>query len=147
MKILKYYYSISDKFASLEDIPTLLLRITLAYGLYNPAMMKLNNIDNVAEWFGSMGIPFPVLNAYLAGGTELAGVILLTVGLFTRLISVPLMVVMLVAIFTVHLNNGFEAGENGFEIPLYYLMMLLVLFVKGAGKLSIDSIIKKNILR
>lgn len=51
--------------------------------------------------------------------------VLLLLGLGTRLITIPLMIVMMVAIFSVHLTHGFEAGEYGFEIPLYYLLMLL----------------------
>jgi len=49
---------------------------------------------------------------------------------------------MLVAIKTVHLANGFEAGSNGYEIPLYYIIMLITLVVYGPGKISIDRIIK-----
>jgi len=91
-----------------------------------------------------MGIPFPTLNAYMAATTEISGVILLTLGLATRLISIPLMVTMIVAIVTVHLGNGFEAGNNGFEIPLYYLLMLFALLVNGAGKFSLDHLMAKK---
>jgi len=48
---------------------------------------------------------------------------------------------MLVAIKTVHWANGFEAGNNGFEIPLYYLLMLFVLFVYGGRRFSLDRAI------
>ncbi len=54
------------------------------------------------------------------------------------------MFVMLVAIFTVHIGNGFAAGDNGFEIPFYYLLMLFSLMAFGAGKYSIDHILKKK---
>ena len=47
---------------------------------------------------------------------------------------------MLVAIFTVHSGNGFEAGNNGYEIPLYYILMNLILIAFGAGKYSLDRI-------
>lgn len=79
----------------------------------------------------------------MAATTELLGAILLALGLFTRLISIPLIFIMLVAIYTVHLSNGFEAGDNGFEIPLYYILMLLTLVVYGAGKISADFFIKR----
>ncbi|NPD45494.1 MULTISPECIES: DoxX family protein [unclassified Lentimicrobium] len=49
----------------------------------------------------------------------------------------------MVAILTVHLGNGWEAGNSGFEIPFYYLVMLIVIFVYGPGKYSLDDIIKK----
>jgi putative oxidoreductase len=125
----------------LQSIALLSLRLILAYGFYEPAINKWQDIASVASWFGSMGIPFPTLNAYMAATTEIVGVVLLTLGLGVRFISVPLIIVMIVAIVTVHLGNGFSAGNNGFEIPLYYGLMLLVLVSHGAGKLSLDSLI------
>lgn len=116
-------------------------RIVVAYGFYEPAMQKWSDIGAVAGWFESMSIPFPSLNAYIVASTEFLGVVLLTLGLFTRLISVPLMVIMVVAIVTVHLGNGFSAGNNGFEIPLYYLLFLALFASHGAGKLSLDYLL------
>jgi len=144
MKVLAIYEKVTDHLLVLTDFPSLFFRLILAYGFYSPAMMKWGNISGIAEWFGSMGIPFPILNAYLAASTELAGVILLPLGLATRFISIPLMVTMVVAIVTVHLGNGFEAGNNGFEIPFYYLLMLFALVVNGGGKISLDYLISKN---
>ncbi|MDF1875141.1 DoxX family protein [Sulfurimonas sp. SAG-AH-194-I05] len=123
-----------------KSFSLLFARLAVAYGFYEPAMMKWNGIENVASWFGGMGIPFPLLNAYMAASVEAAGVVLLAVGLFTRLISFPLIIVMLVAIFMVHLPNGFAAGENGFEIPMYYMMFLLIFFTNGAGAFSLDRL-------
>lgn len=124
-----------------KSLALLFARLTIAYGFYEPAMMKWKDIGSVAEWFGSMGIPFPTLNAYMAASTEVLGVILLTLGLLTRAISIPLIVIMIVAIVTVHLPNGFSAGNNGFEIPLYYMLFLLTFLSHGAGKLSLDRFI------
>ena len=114
----------------------------LAYGFYTPAMMKLKDVDAIGGWFESMGYPLPYVNAYMATATEGLGVILLILGLGTRIIAVPLMVTMLVAIFTVHYANGFAAGDNGYEIPLYYLLMLFTLFVIGPGRISVDHLIR-----
>jgi putative oxidoreductase len=127
-----------------DNLVLLLIRLTLAYGFYKPAVMKWKDINAISGWFESMGYPLPTLNAYLAGITEMAGVVLLILGLGTRIISLPLIFVMLVAIFTVHISNGFEAGDNGFEIPLYYILMLFSLVVYGAGKYSIDYLISKK---
>ncbi len=128
----------------LDNLILLLLRLTLAYGFYVPAKMKWNDIHAIGSWFESMGYPFPYLNAYLAGITEVAGVIFLLLGLGTRIISLPLIVVMLVAIFTVHIGNGFEAGNNGFEIPFYYMLMLGSLVVFGGGKYSVEYLVCKR---
>jgi putative oxidoreductase len=128
---------VTDHFQSLS---LLIARLIIAYGFYEPAMNKWKDIDAVAGWFGSMGIPFPTINAYMAASTEILGVGLLVLGLFTRLISLPLIVIMVVAIFTVHIGNGFSAGDNGFEIPLYYMIFLLIFVAHGAGRYSLDHI-------
>lgn len=140
----KIYNELSGLFNNLQSLFLLLARLVLAYGFYEPAMMKWNNIGNVSQWFVSLGIPFPTLNAYLAATTELLGVVLIAIGFLTRVISLPLIVIMIVAIFTVHIGNGFSAGDNGFEIPLYYLLFLGLFLSHGAGKFSVDNIIFKK---
>ncbi len=145
MKITEKYIVLTDNLSKIKDIPLLLIRFVLAYGFYMPAKMKWSNIEGIIQWFEGMGMPFPALNAYLAASTEAAGVVLLILGLGTRLISIPLMIVMLVAIGTVHWSNGFEAGSNGFEIPLYYLIMLFTLFIIGPGRISVDEWIRSGL--
>ncbi len=145
MKIIEIYRNITAKLETIQDIPLLFFRLVLAYGFCMPATMKWGNISGIAEWFGSMGIPLPTLNAYLAASTEMAAVILLPLGLATRIISIPLMFTMVVAIVSVHWGNGFNAGDNGFEIPLYYMLMLFVLLSSGAGKFSLDHLLAKRI--
>jgi putative oxidoreductase len=140
--MLKEIYPITKNILSNgQSLSLLFARVTIAYGFYGPAMNKWSDISNVANWFGSIGIPFPTLSAYLAASTELLGVVLLTLGLFTRFISLPLIVVMVVAITTVHLAHGFSSGDNGFEIPLYYMLFLTIFASFGAGKFSIDHLI------
>ncbi len=142
--MIEKYKLVVAHLAKLKDVHLLVVRLILAYGFYNPAIMKWQNINSIAEWFGEMGIPLPTLNAYMAASTEMAGVVLLTLGLASRIISIPLIFVMIVAIVTVHLGNGFEAGNNGYEIPVYYILLLLVILIYGAGKLSVDNIIKNK---
>ncbi|MDX1809963.1 MAG: DoxX family protein [Sulfurospirillaceae bacterium] len=138
------YLNIERKMSNLQSLSLLLARVIVAYGFYTPAMKKFGNIDAVAAWFGTLGIPFPLVNAYLSASTEILGVVLLTLGLLTRFISIPLIVIMIVAITTVHLPNGFHAADNGFEIPLYYMIFLLIFLSFGAGKISIDNFLFKK---
>jgi len=144
MSISTKYYSLVGHLEKSAAVPLLLLRLVLAYGFYGPAKMKWKDINSVIDWFGSIGIPAPVFNAYLAAGTEMLGVVLLVLGLGTRLIAIPLVITMLVAIKTVHWTNGFEAADNGFEIPLYYTIMLLTLLVYGPCKWSVDYLIRRR---
>ncbi len=144
-KLITFNQNLGKKLSKLESLPLLLFRLVLAYGFYGPAMMKLKNIDGIISWFTDMGMPMPALNAYMATATESLGVLFLILGFSTRIISVPLIVVMLVAIKTVHLANGFESGNNGFEIPLYYIFMLFALFIYGPGKYSLDYLLTKKV--
>lgn len=164
MQCKVYYEKFTELVGNLRSLSLLLVRLIIAYTFYQPAMMKWADISSTAMWFESMGIPLPTLQAYMAATTELLGVILLGLGLFTRLISVPLLIIMFVAIATVHGEHGFamiQAGseivdawvngvetqgtlvmlQNGFEMPLYYIIFLLVLVAEGAGKFSLDRLI------
>ena len=145
MNIKTLYLNYASKVEVLKDIvPPLAFRLILAYGFYKPAMAKLDDVHAIGDWFAGMGLPAPYFQAYLATGTECLGVILLTLGLGVRIISIPLIITMLVAIKTVHWGNGFEAGQNGYEIPLYYILMLVSLICTGAGKVSVDYLIGRR---
>ena len=100
-----------------DFLPVLLLRLYLAPIFWMAGSNKLANFGGTVEWFGNaewgLGLPFPILMAGLATGIELAGAVMLLLGLGVRLISVPLMVTMLVAIFSVHAGNGWLAIAEG----------------------------------
>jgi len=69
--------------------------------------------EGTVAWFGSIGIPFPAVNAFFAGWTETLGAICLLLGLAVRWISIPLMCTMIVAAATVHWQNGWLAIAEG----------------------------------
>lgn len=95
------------------SLASLLLRLYLAPVFWMAGVNKLNSFADTVAWFGDsewgLGLPFPWLMAFLATATELAGAILLTLGLMTRLIAIPLIITMLVAIVSVHWDNGWQA--------------------------------------
>jgi putative oxidoreductase len=119
----------------------LLIRLAIAYGFSQPALLKMNNVEETIKWFGSLSIPFPEFTVYLVTGFESLGIVLMTLGLFTRYISIVLSCVMLGAIYFVHLPNGFSVANNGVEIPLYYFLFLMFLATHGAGKYSLDRLL------
>ncbi len=128
----------------LKDLSPLLFRLLLAYSFYEPAKLKLEDVSAVTAWFTDMGLPAPLLQAWLITIIECLGVILLTLGLGTRIIAIPLIIAMVVAIKTVHWENGFAAGDNGYEIPFYYIIMLFSLLFTGGGKISVDYLLTKK---
>lgn len=127
-----------------KNLIFLFLRLVLAYGFSMPALLKLNYLQETTVWFESLSIPFPTLVTYLVSGIESIGIVLLILGLFTRYVSLFLSCVMLGAIFFVHLPNGFSAANSGFEIPLYYLVFLMLIASYGAGKYSLDRVFFKD---
>ena len=141
---MKTYRKWAEKLSALKDLPLLFMRLALAYGYYGPASMKWKDIHSVGDWFVQLHIPMPYVSAYLVAITEAVGVVWLTLGLYVRYITIPLMISMVVAIITVHWANGFEASNNGFEIPLYYMLMLFVLLVFGAGRISVDYFLERK---
>lgn len=107
-------YQLHDRVTnSSSNLASLALRLYLAPIFWMAGMSKLNAFDSTVDWFGNaewgLGLPFPFLMAVLATAAELIGAILLTLGLFTRLISIPLIITMLIAILCVHWDNGWQA--------------------------------------
>lgn len=94
-------------------IASLAFRLYLAPIFWMAGTSKLNSFAGTVEWFGDtewgLGLPFPWLMAVLATAAELIGAILLALGLFTRFISLPLIVTMVIAIVFVHWDNGWQA--------------------------------------
>ena len=105
------YLSFADFLARLA------LRLYLAPVFWMAGSGKLNNMDSTIAWFGNpdwgLGLPFPALLAWLATLTEAVGAIMLLIGFGVRWVSLPLMVAMLVAAFTVHWQNGWLAIATG----------------------------------
>lgn len=112
-KVLMGAQNILDKFRVVDFLGPLAFRIYLIPVFWMAGTNKLMHIENTIAWFGNpdwgLGLPLPGLLAYLATFTEIIGAILLLIGLGVRWISIPLMIVMLVAIFSVHWANGWFA--------------------------------------
>ena len=107
-----------DRARRLDFLGPLALRLYLAPVFWMAGTSKIDfstllPYEGTTEWFGSIGIPFPALNAFLAGWTEVLGAILLLAGLATRWITIPLLCTMIVAMGTVHWQNGWLAIASG----------------------------------
>lgn len=102
-----------NRLSHFDGIATLALRLFLAPVFWMAGLNKFHSFDSTVEWFGNsdwgLGLPLPWLMAFLATATELMGAVLLTVGLFTRTIALPLIITMIVAITSVHWDNGWQA--------------------------------------
>ena len=107
---------------------------------------------NFARLLDQIGVPLPLVSAWLVTGVELLGGLALVLGLAVTLVTLPLIASMLVAMLTVQLPYGFSSvntigltpqgpvfGPPGYEINLLYIAALLAISVLGPGPLSIWS--------
>jgi putative oxidoreductase len=115
--------------------------VMVAHG-YNH-IFRGGKIKGTAGWFASLGMKPGILHAWLASLTELGAGIMLILGLLTPLAAAGVVGVMLVALITNHIKNGFfifRPGE-GYEYVLTLLMVGLAIGAIGAGEWSIDNAI------
>jgi len=109
MQFLVKLQEMLDATRKADFLGPLALRLYLVPVFWVAGTNKLNHFDNIVGWFGSMGLPLPTLMAGLATGAEVLGAVALLIGLGVRWMSVPLMVTMVVAMFTSHWKNGWQA--------------------------------------
>lgn len=125
------------------------LRLLLAWEFWEAGVEKFRG----ENWFAEIQAHFPLplnlvpvdISWQLATWTELLGAIALVLGLATRVFSLGLIVLTLVAWASVHAGLGYNVCQNGFKLPLMYLVMLLPLLLTGPGTLSVDTWLARRI--
>ena len=129
------------------DTATLALRLTVGITFLMHGSQKAfgafggGGIDGVTGFVTQLGFPMPMVMAHVLAYTEFLGGLGLILGAFTRFWAFLLSIVMVVAIFTVHLKNGFFADKGGFEFPFVILGSCLALFFTGCNKWGMDCTI------
>ncbi|UCJ15676.1 DoxX family protein [Pseudomonas sp. MM211] len=96
-------------------------------------------LAGVAQWMESIGLAPGYLMALMAGSAEFFGGLALIIGLLVRPAAAVLTFTLLVAIFSVHIGNGFFMSDNGYEFALALMAATLALLIEGAGRLSVDK--------
>jgi putative oxidoreductase len=116
-----------------------ILRVALGaiFAAHGAQKLFTYGLAGTAGAFGQAGIPFPELSAALVIATELLGGSALVLGLFTRLASLPLAVIMVVATLVVHLPAGFFLPQ-GAEFTLMMLAGTAALVLTGPGAFALD---------
>jgi putative oxidoreductase len=137
---------------SLLNVALLLVRLAIGAVFIGHGAQKLFGIwggPGMAGFAGMlkhMGLPQPMLFAYLAALAEFAGGLGLLTGTLARLAGAGIVVDMLVAIFQVHLKNGLLGagpGKPGFDFPLACLSGALTIVLLGAGRYSLDDLFRR----
>ncbi|QPK63667.1 DoxX family protein [Methylomonas sp. LL1] len=106
-----------DRARYLDFLAPLLLRLYLAPVFWMAGTKKFANFSDTADWFGNsewgLGLPMPYLLVFLVALLETLGALFLLFGFATRLMSLPLMVIMVFAALTTHWSNGWLAVATG----------------------------------
>lgn len=146
-------FSIAGK--NYQQPAPLFLRLAIGFGFMAHGWAKLSKGP---EAFGNLlaqiHIPFPHAMAWISTLTELVGGLAIFIGLFVSLTAIPLICVMLVAMFGIQIHYGFSSvktigltsggpifGPPGYEINLVYIAGLISLLILGGGRFSLDSIL------
>jgi putative oxidoreductase len=131
------------------------LRLVIGCGFVVHGWAKLTRgPEGFAKLLEQISVPLPEMTAWASTLLEILGGLAILAGAFVAIVSVPLIVMMLVAMFTVHLRYGFSAintigltasgpqfSPPGYEVNLLYIAGLLALILGGAGPLSIDRLL------
>ena len=131
------------------------LRLVVGVGFLLHGLAKLNRGPaTFAMLLEHIDAPCPLLTAWMVTCVEILGGLFLISGFFVALVSVPLIISMLVALFTIHIHYGFSSvntvgltpsgpvfGPPGFEINLLYIAGLIALALSSPTAASVDQIL------
>jgi putative oxidoreductase len=134
------------------------IRLVIGFGFMAHGWAKLSRGPaGFAKLLKQIGAPLPEATAWVSTLIEVLGGLAVLAGAFVAAVSIPLIVMMLVAMFTVHLRYGFSAintigltadgpqfGPPGYEVNLLYIAGLLALILGGAGLFSIDRLLARR---
>lgn len=150
--VARYYALTASVQSSWYAVP---LRMIVGFGFMQHGYAKLaRGADSFAGILHALHVPMPWMMSWLTILIELVGGVAVFIGALIPLVSIPMAAVLLVAIFTVHLPNGFSSiklqsvsesgahfGQPGYETDLLYFAGLAALVMGGPGPLSIDRLL------
>ena len=133
------------------------LRLIVGLGFMQHGYAKLaRGPEDFINILHAIGVPAAFLAGWATILVEIVGGFLILIGAFVPLATIPMVIVLLAAIFTVHLPNGFSSiklqsfdaagahfGQPGYETDLLYLAALIALCFGGAGPLSVDGLLNR----
>lgn len=130
---------------TMASVGLLLIRVFVGLGLAAHGYQKFfgeHGVAGFADFLAKLGVPSPQLAAYVSATTELAGGVLVALGLLTRPVAAIVAINMFVAAFTAH--RGAYFLPNGMEYALNLAIVFLGLALTGPGRFSIDRNILAN---
>lgn len=154
MKKIQALTSVVDStpagFARYAALP---VRLIVGYGFLQHGLAKWSRgPEAFAALLQAIGVPAPHMMAWVTIATEIVGGVAILLGAFVSWVSIPCVVLLAVAVFTVHLPYGFSSikilsfshgraqfGPPGYECDLLYIAGLATLVLSGASPWSVDG--------
>ncbi|WP_374962385.1 DoxX family protein [Spongiibacter tropicus] len=102
-------------------------------------------LEGTGQWMASIGLEPGYLMALMAGSAEFFGGLALAIGLLTRPAALLTAFTMLIAIFSVHIDNGLFMSNNGYEYALTLLVAAVALAIQGGGRFSVDALLSQRL--
>lgn len=129
----------------LQSPVLLIMRLYWGWSFFRTGLGKLQNLEATIDYFQTLGLPLPGLNATMAGTIECVGGLLLLVGLASRLAAIPLIATMVVAYGTAEIdtvkNIVSEPDKFTAADPFLFLLTAVLILVFGPGAISLDRLI------
>jgi len=147
--IAKYFRWFVPSTSFFQSLLLLIIRLYWGWVFFLAGKGKLMDLEKPVAYFQSLGIPLPYAQAILAGATECLGGLLLLAGFCSRLISIPLTILLTVAYLTADLDRVkmiFSDPDKFLTADEFLFLFVVVLVLAfGPGKFSIDWLIKRRV--
>jgi len=141
-----FLVGILKRLRELEWIPILVVRLSVGVLFFESGKGKLFfKLEELGQYFAQLGIPFPHLNAFMSASIEFFGGICVILGLATRLVSIPLAFIMLVAILTAQIEKVKTLGDFLYLPEVLLLLIFVWLVFSGPGKVSVDNFFARKL--
>ncbi len=144
MKLLStFLYDLPEALGDrLGWLAPLLARIAVGYVFLMTGWGKLHALDQITNYFRTLGIPYPELQAPFVASVELVCGSMILVGLFTRVAALPLIGTMVVATATAQWPNVENAAGFLGLVEVLYIVFFAWLAIAGPGPISLDALLR-----
>lgn len=146
LRTLYFFNGFFGSLGSLLKSPLLLaLRLFFGIGFILAGWGKLHNIAQFSDTLLTLHVPYPETMAWTAALIELICGFFLTIGFLSRIVSIPLIIVMVVAYATAHVESIHNLAKDPMEFvrqpPFLFLLTTLLVLAFGPGLFSLDSLL------
>lgn len=139
--LMSKFSETAEKF---QFVPQLLARIVIGLIFILASLEKFQSMPAKIQFFAQIGVPAPHFMTPLTAVFEGVGGLLILLGIGTRIATIPLIVIMFVAIKTVHLPEFKDIFSSLAQPNVHYILLLLWLLCAGPGKISLSTIFCKK---